>query len=287
MKKCVLSMFTAVMMVSVFTACNENTIITQQPIDSLEQDTERTTEQLLPETNQDNDVDDNDNDENPLRNPENIGDIIRFGEYDWRVLDIQEGKALIISEKLTEFRPYDNRLDRSFVSWHDSDLRMYLNGEFYNSFNDDDRERIIMTTNKNIDNQWMVTPCDTSDTDDYIFLLSLDEMLQYFGDSGELYADRLDEPIPVAEEMDGLIFMWWIDKEQRDSIFIEDEYSSARIAYDLDGEAHYWWLRSPAHWSYGGAVVTSDGYLDVIGWITGRGSAEGVRPALWLKLQEE
>jgi hypothetical protein len=35
-----------------------------------------------------------------------IGDIIPFGEYNWRVLDVQGDKALIITEDVVELRPY-------------------------------------------------------------------------------------------------------------------------------------------------------------------------------------
>ena len=35
-----------------------------------------------------------------------VGDVIQFGGIDWLVLDIQDGKALLLSEKILEERPY-------------------------------------------------------------------------------------------------------------------------------------------------------------------------------------
>jgi hypothetical protein len=43
------------------------------------------------------------------------------------------------------------------VTWADCDLRAYLNGGFYNSFNDSDRMRIAEALNENKDNQWWGT----------------------------------------------------------------------------------------------------------------------------------
>ena len=43
-----------------------------------------------------------------------IGDKIRFGRYDWRVLDIQNDMALIITDEIIEQRVYHDAYDH----WH-------------------------------------------------------------------------------------------------------------------------------------------------------------------------
>ena len=35
-----------------------------------------------------------------------IGSLLSFGSYNWRVLDIQNNTALIITEEIIEQRPY-------------------------------------------------------------------------------------------------------------------------------------------------------------------------------------
>jgi len=68
------------------------------------------------------------------------------------VLDIQNNVALIITECIMEQRAY--RDVYKDITWEDSSLRKYLNGEFYNKFDAIDKARIIPVLNKNPDNQW-------------------------------------------------------------------------------------------------------------------------------------
>jgi hypothetical protein len=71
------------------------------------------------------------------------------------------------------------------ITWENCTLSEYLNNEFYNKFSKSDMARIIEETNKNPDNQWYETK-GGDDTRDKIFLSSLDEVVKYFGDSGDL-----------------------------------------------------------------------------------------------------
>ncbi|MCL2637403.1 MAG: DUF6273 domain-containing protein [Oscillospiraceae bacterium] len=220
--------------------------------------------------------------EEPVEISIEVGNIIPFGDYDWLILDVQDGKALIITENIIEMRAFSHEYEMYIsVGWEESDLRAYLNDEFYNSFNESDREKIVRVTNDNPDNPWLVALSE-NDTENYIFLLSLDEVLQYFGDSGQLYYNLLDEPMVVENE--GFpTTEWWFDDER--DIEIDDEYNSARIAYDYNGEAQKWWLRTPARLSGGGAAISEEGYIDVCGFAVGRASLSGVRPAMWISIE--
>ena len=80
---------------------------------------------------------------------------IIFGNYNWRVLDIKEDKALIITENIVELRWYHNEFVE--ITWVDCEIRRYLNNEFYNAFNQDEKSRIITVTNRNADNEWFKT----------------------------------------------------------------------------------------------------------------------------------
>jgi hypothetical protein len=116
--------------------------------------------------------------------PKNVtaGDIIQFGDYDWRVLDVQDDRLLIVTEKVTEQRAYNNL--SGGITWADCSLREYLNGGFYGSFSDEDKARILETNVKNKNNPERGT-AGGNDTTDYIFLLSIDEVFQYFGNDAE------------------------------------------------------------------------------------------------------
>ena len=65
-----------------------------------------------------------------------IGSSAAFGGYSWRVLDIRDNTALIISEYVIEQRPYHDTYIATM--WEGCALRKYLNGEFYNGFSADE-----------------------------------------------------------------------------------------------------------------------------------------------------
>jgi len=186
----------------------------------------------------------------------NIGSTISFGSHDWRVLDIQDGKALLLSSKIVEKRAYHQ--SNKDITWAACDLRHYLNCEFYDSFGEG-KSRIaeanIMTSN----NPWFGTD-GGAETNDKVFLLSIEEVVKYFGDSGQL-----------KNHPDG-------------ALYIDDEYNPTRIATDEHGKALWWWLRSPGISSNYVAYVGNDGNVDVYGLYNIAWSGGGVLPALWLNL---
>jgi hypothetical protein len=79
-----------------------------------------------------------------------VGDIIAFGNYEWRVLEVQNDRVLIITECIIEQRPYHDTYKE--ITWADCSLRKYLNTELYNTFNVKDQTRIMPVINKNFDN---------------------------------------------------------------------------------------------------------------------------------------
>lgn len=165
------------------------------------------------------------------------GSLIHFGGIFWRVLEIQDGRALIITEDIIEHKAYHS--PGGEITWEHSTIRQYLNGDFYNSFSTADQSRIKETNVINNDNPNYGTAGGNNTTDN-IFLLSIDEAQTYFADN------------------------------------------SARIAVNTNGEASWWWLRSPGGNSYFAAYVGTDGGIVGNGSLVGYGS--GVRPALWLNL---
>ena len=199
-----------------------------------------------------------------------VGDKISFGSYDWRVLDIQNNTALIITEYIIEQRSYHDAYKD--ITWADCSLRKYLNGEFYDKFNATDKSRIIPVLNKNPDNQWYGSE-GGADTRDSIFLLSIEEVVcQYFGDS----SSKLLNP--------GKNQRYWFERK--------DENNSKRIArLEAKKEWHWWWwLRSPGRVNIKTVYIHGDGNIGIQGNNILKGNISdgkctgGVRPALWLKL---
>jgi len=115
-----------------------------------------------------------------------VGDTIQLGGHDWRVLEIRDGRALILSEEILERRPYHTHLVE--ITWEHCSLRTYLNRQFYdNTFTTDEKNRIVDVRNSNPANPWYGTR-GGENTIDRVFLLSLEEVVRYLGDSGQLGA---------------------------------------------------------------------------------------------------
>lgn len=188
-------------------------------------------------------------------------DIIAFGKYNWQVLSIKDGRALIITEDIIALRWYHTKF--ADITWADCDLRKYLNNEFYNEFNQDEKAKISTVRNRNADNQWFKTKGGKS-TIDSIFLLSLEEVCEYFGDSKAKLQNKGSQT--------------W---------FIDDENNGKRQA-KYGNDYHWWRLRSPGYYGRTGASVSYNGHVYVRGnGVYGRPrDGGGVRPALWLKLEE-
>ncbi|MBQ7876735.1 MAG: hypothetical protein IJ316_05535 [Clostridia bacterium] len=196
------------------------------------------------------------------------GDIITLGSYEqdgdasngkeeieWLVLDIKDDQAFVISKYALDCKPYHEELVE--ITWENCTLRGWLNDEFYNNaFNDEEQNKIIGATIINADNPGHGTD-GGNDTEDKVFLLSLDEVNAYFSSDSERMA------VPTAYAVGN------------------NAYQSTNCLVDGIGSTA-WWLRSPASSSFWAAVVTISG--------GDGGSAKvddiiyAVRPAMWINL---
>ncbi|MCL1997194.1 MAG: DUF6273 domain-containing protein [Turicibacter sp.] len=178
------------------------------------------------------------------------------------------------------------------ITWENCTLRHYLNNDFYNKFSDNDKSRIAQRTIANNDNPWFGI-AGGSNTNDNIFLLSIEEVARYLGD-GNLA--RL--PMSADEK-----FIWddsgmpndanklKLHKEvgyPNHSFFIDLYGNPKRVAKDISGAATWWWLRSPGSRSFGVAFVLDAGVIALCNsdhmLFVKEGFFPGVRPALWLNL---
>jgi hypothetical protein len=191
---------------------------------------------------------------------------LSFGGYSWRVLDVQGGEALIITEDIVEKLPY-NTEDKD-VTWESCTLRQYLNGGFLQKFSNEQRNRILETNNANPDNLWYGTK-GGNNTRDRIFLLSLEEVDKYFGNSGD-YGNKKRKNVSGVVAKAGYL--------------MSNEHDTDRQTKNTENKAWWWWLRSPGFLSDLAALVSGDGRVGVDVGVVNDGSG-GVRPALWLNLK--
>jgi hypothetical protein len=129
--------------------------------------------------------------------PQDDDKTIVFGGRNWLILAESGGKALIISENIVAERAYHPEND--FMTWEECELRAWLNGEFYDSFSAGEQGRIVTTTVVTPNNEEYDTP-GGNDTEDKIFLLSVDEAYEYFADN--------DARVATDGGTDGV--WWWL-----------------------------------------------------------------------------
>jgi len=186
-----------------------------------------------------------------------------FGPHTWRILDERDGKALLLCEDIIERCAYNDAFTPT--AWETCSLRKYLNGEFLEKFSPEERARIALTRNDNPANTWRRTQGKAfntpggNPTEDYVFLLSVEEALKYY------------HGLKLCKDGDG--DEWWYEADER-------------IIAKCDGRPAWWWLRSPGIFQNYAAAVYDDGYVFLLGG-TVPNETGGVRPALWLNLELE
>lgn len=158
------------------------------------------------------------------------GQVIRFGSYDWKVLEVKEDRALLFVEQMVAIKKFN----RSGSTWANCSLRKYLNGAFLRgSFSAGEQALILETVVKNLDNCEYYfrskKPIPLSDTTDRIFLLSREEVEQY---------------IPKEQrelKVKGEYVYWWIRNTN------VGDFCGDACTVELGGAVR----NSPAHMDYG------------------------------------
>lgn len=123
-------------------------------------------------------------------------DIVTFGAYEqdsdlengkeaieWIVLDKKGDEYLLLSKYVLDYRKFqNNKVEGKPASWNESDIRMWANTEFLSSaFSETEQKNIMLSTIDNTNNDYY----NLKETEDRIFLLSLDEIIKYFGSKNE------------------------------------------------------------------------------------------------------
>lgn len=125
-----------------------------------------------------------------------VGDIVVFGDIRWYVIAKTDTGCTLLSEKPVIKMPFSEAGYQRYNTWDTSTVRVWLNDKFYNAFSEEEKALIALTHNINSDNPEYGTP-GGSDTDDHIYLLSLDE------------AGSLDKKVRDCGEWYGMGHQWW------------------------------------------------------------------------------
>jgi hypothetical protein len=209
------------------------------------------------------------------------GDHITFGSYggqgiSWRVLAVEDGKALVITDDIIDLRAYNEEDEET--TWERCSLRQWLNADFYTTvFSASEQAGIAQTKLVNPDNPAYGTE-GGPDTTDRVFLLSIGEADRYFsGDDDRIAKINMSEALleDAAHRVDESFYLG------NDCTYAE-ALDSVNEINGMDGD---WWLRSrggDASLVYV-AQVSFVGFVDP-GWYGVYDTRGGVRPALWLNL---
>ena len=206
----------------------------------------------------------------------NVGDIVKFGSYEqdnntengaehieWQVLEKRaDGSLLVVSRYGLDSQPYN--AERTDVTWETCTLRRWLNTTFFDTaFTSSEKSMIAKTRITNAGNIYGISG--GNDTEDQVFLLSIDEAKRLFKDEDEEGRSTARACKPT-------------------------EYAKAQGAYTYDSDKYYgngwWWLRSPGNDFYGAVGVSGGGNVgDYGGYVysSDDGVADDagtVRPAL-------
>ena len=225
---------------------------------------------------------------------EKIGDIVQMGTYEqdgdaetedpicWDVLDKDGDAVLLISHDVIAYQRFSD--SRKCVIWEDSEIRTWLNQEFYaEAFDETEQASIRETTLENPSTVGFAAHVDPSgdvqvresrpDTKDKIFLLSWKEAEQYYG-------NRLTDASVLGRRPSRAVL------QKRKAIFTDliIEELPAMYPYSRhlpDGtERLSWMLRSTGMKDYTIFVIGYEGKWDQ----DYPDSYNGVRPVMWVNV---
>lgn len=191
------------------------------------------------------------------------GDYMFFGAYEqdnntangkeyveWLVLEVKDGKALVISKYALDCKPYYTSY--TDVTWETCTLRKWLNNDFLNSAFSAEEKAMIPTVTVSADKNPEYSTNPGNATQDQVFLLSITEVNKYFSSDSARQCEPTD-------------------------------FAVANGAWESDSGNCWWWLRSPGYGQNYAAGVGRDGDVDEGGlYVFYDDYAD--RPALWIDL---
>ena len=189
------------------------------------------------------------------------GRTIEFGAYygtatgakkpiRWRVLSVEKDHAVIITEDNIDAMHYSSSSDMLF--WEDSDIRQFLNSNFYdNAFSDKEKQMILSSEIPNYKNVVFRTNSGNKTTD-RVYLLSIEEAARLFDGNPE----RIAAPT---------------------------SYALSKGLFTSNNGKAWWWLRSSGNLESYASDVDYGGDVDSYG-SDKLVSLEGIRPVIRVSL---
>ena len=203
-------------------------------------------------------------------------------ELEWIVLDIKDGKALVLSKDIIEFIPFCDYMSPYLganttwnMTWNGQDpennkpLRNWLNDDFFDqAFSGSQKEKIFVTAIDGDDNPVFGTNGGGS-SEDRVFILSAAELNdeKYFPNIEDRMAKRLPTAIPLAPYQN--------DPAIQHGNLNPDKQNAGDLL------TSYYWVRTPGIFGYTQAFVNYTGEIICTG-VDKKFMVAGARPAMWV-----
>lgn len=145
-----------------------------------------------------------------------VGETITFGSYEqdndtangkedieWIVLEIKDGKALVISKYALDCQKYNTSY--TSVTWENCTLRNWLNNDFLKAAFSEEEQAMIPTVTVSADKNPSYNTNAGNATQDRVYLLSFSEAKTYFGSNSERICEATD-----YVKAKNTSKMWWL-----------------------------------------------------------------------------
>ncbi len=232
-----------------------------------------------------------------------VGDMITLGTYEqnhnnsdgkeaivWDVLAIEDGKMLVISDKVLDsycFNNTDGQPQPAGLSWENCTLREFLNGDFIDTCFTDDERAMIQTTHLTnpsskdyLADYWggLDAPYDVlgpqnhedgPETDDRVFVLSVEEVLKYMGEEDDY---RPDDEYPFSR---------FVGASGRTARITSSIRYAGNVYYEHTTCEACWITRTLSDPDEGVVYLTSNGSF--FNWYS-NSVGLGLRPAMWIEI---
>lgn len=137
-------------------------------------------------------------------------DLVTFGKYEqdnnesngaedieWLVLEKTENSALLITDKIIDIKQFNVETNNDFINgtnpdWNSSDIRIWLNSDFYSTAFSADEQNKILSTNIITTNNPEYGTSGGPNTVDKVFLISSQDAEKYLESTVHLHAAVTD-----------------------------------------------------------------------------------------------
>lgn len=207
----------------------------------------------------------------------------RYDPIRWRIIGLEEGKAMLMADRLLDCQPYNT--EDCPVSWEKSSLRSWLNGLCASentagidysgrgfldkAFSDDEQQAVLLTDVENSRNSRYGTD-GGADTEDYVFLLSNEEVFgtDIAARNGFYQKNGKDDPA----------------KRFRSTMYAKCRGAWWSSVNGYRGNS-FWFMRTNGYTPQSVTYICDFGYIYQRGTISTCEDA-GILPALWISLAD-